>query len=223
MAVLIELIMEEIMTCMKKTALAAGMACMMVAPGIASAADEELMEASSVLDSGITNGLNEFGQIRNILLDESGKFVEYIFFETSETFSQTTDGEGFVEIENVEFAPDIAVGEWEVIVEDTDAQRQPEELEVDRSEADHRLLSNLLDESIQFSDQQARAIDDILINPETGEIEYFTVEMDNESFFNQQMRAIPASEVEIGMAGEVTASVPLSEVDNNSKYQLSSR
>src|SRR5690606_27154255 len=152
-----------------------------------------------VLDSGITNGLNEFGQVRNVLLDENSKSVEYIFFETSETFNQTTDGEGFVEIENVEFAPDVAIGEWEVIVEDTDAQRKPEELEVDRSEADHRLLSNLLDESIQFSDQQARAIDDILINPETGEIEYFTVEMDSGSFFGQQMRAIPASEVQIGM------------------------
>ena len=201
-----------------KKALLACVASMSVVPGIASAAETELIEASALLNSGMSNGLNEFGQVANALLDENSKSLEYVFFETSDTFTPTSDEQGFVAIDNVDFAPG-SLGEWQVIVEDTNSQRKPQELEVTRTEAEYRLLSRVLNESISFSDAETRSIDDILINPDTGGIEYFTVSMDAESFFNDDIRVIPASEVEVARTGQVTASVPLSEVESGSEYQ----
>lgn len=207
---------------LKKSALVACMTCAMAIPGIASAhedrAKENLVKASTILSSSISNGHNVFGQVDNLLLGQDGKAVEYVFFNTNDTFRATSGQKGFIELDNVDFRPG-AFGNTQVVVQDTDAQRKPEELKVSYSQAQHHLLSNLLDESIQFSDKKLRKIDDILLHPRTGEIKYFTVEMDVGGFFDEDTRLIPATEVNIKQSGLVTTSAKLSDVTRDNKYK----
>lgn len=202
---------------LKRTVLLASGIGALALPGL-SAAQDELIPASDIIGRGVSNGLNQIGLVQNALLDEDGKAVEYLFFDASETFRPAQSDMSFVEIDNVDFSPG-AAGAWQVVVTDTDAQHRPEELQVDRSEADYRLLSNVLEESINFSDDEALKIDDILINPETGALEYFTVELNADSFFDTDMRFIPASDVEIGAAGKVSSAVSLAELERDSRYR----
>ncbi|HAW91759.1 MULTISPECIES: PRC-barrel domain-containing protein [unclassified Arsukibacterium] len=109
-----------------------------------------------------------------------------------------------------------------VLVKDTNAQRKPTELKVTKREAEYRLVSKILDEYIVFSDQQMRQIDDILLDAKTGKIKYFTVDMATDSFFSDDIRAIPVNEVHVKWSGQVISSASLTDVSSHKKYQMNS-
>lgn len=208
------------MNYLKKTALLTGLACIIAAPGMASAKDK-MVEASNILYSNVSNGLNVFGKVDNVMLDKHGKSVEFILFDTSTSFDATDAGKGFVNFKNVNFNPE-TLGNFQVVIADTNAQRKPQELKVTRTEAEYRLLSRILEESIQFSDMSLREVNDVLIDAKTGHIKYFTVEMDTDNVFGNEIRAIPAETIEINWSGKVMSSLSLAEVDKNEKYKISS-
>jgi sporulation protein YlmC with PRC-barrel domain len=208
------------MNYLNKTTLVSCIACALTLPAIATA-DDHMIKASNILYSDISNGLNTFGRVDNVLLDKNGDSVEYLFFEKSDSFRPASSGKGFVEMSNVDFNP-ASAGEVQVLVKDTDAQRKPQELKVSYSEAESRLLSRVLDKSIKFSDQEIRRIDDILIDRDTGSIKYFTVDMATDSFFSDDVRAIPADEVNITWSGTVTSSASIADISRHRKYQMDS-
>ncbi|MDX1538045.1 PRC-barrel domain-containing protein [Arsukibacterium sp.] len=208
------------MSYLKKTALVSCVACALALP-VTATADDHMIKASNIIYSDITNGLNTFGRIENVLLNRNSDAVEYLFFETSNTFRPVSNTKGFVEISNVKFNAD-AGGKLQVLVKDTNAQRKPQELEVTHKEAEYRLVSKILDEYIMFSDQQMRQIDDILIDRKTGKIKYFTVDMATDGFFSDDIRAIPADEVHIKWSGQVKSSASLTDVSSHKKYQMGS-
>lgn len=208
------------MSYLKKTALVSCVTCALALPAIANA-DDHMIKASNIIYSDITNGLNTFGRIENVLLNKNSDAVEYLFFETSNTFRPVSNTKGFVEINNVKFNAD-AGGKLQVLVQDTDAQRKPTELKVTKKEAEYRLVSKLLDEYMVFSDQQMRQIDDIIIDRKTGKVKYFTVDMATDGFFSDDVRAIPASEVHIKWSGQVISSASLADVTSQKKYQMGS-
>tara|TARA_Y100001951_G_C11260291_1_gene252070 strand:- start:560 stop:910 length:351 start_codon:yes stop_codon:yes gene_type:complete len=68
-------------------------------PNLPDYADDHMIKASNIIYSDISNGLNTFGRIENVLLNKNSDAVEYLFFETSNAFRPVSSTKGFVEIQ----------------------------------------------------------------------------------------------------------------------------
>lgn len=174
--------------------------------------DEKLISADEVLSGDVTNGFNPVGNVRDLVLNPEGGAVEYILYDVPYPYGIYGATDGFVSFDNV--ALERSAGLNLNVRFDDEAAKGKEELRLTATEADHRLLSNLLDEPLVLSNDNTRKLEDVLIDRKSGDIAYYVVQMDEESLFNEDPRAIPADQVSVDADGSLEASISLDEIEN---------
>ena len=192
----------------------------MVAPAVAQTTDwttqreqqrqanmAERVSAEEMLDADISSGMNPVGPVDDLILSPDGRRVQYVLFDQRSTFFRLSAGNGFVEWDNVDvrqgggFEPDL-------VVTDAESGKEPQEIALTRSQANRRLVSNLIDSNLTFMDGRALRVSDILFNSETGELSDYVVQMNEDSLFDDDQRRIPASMVTADANGELRVNQP---------------
>jgi len=192
----------------------------MVAPAVAQTADwttqreqqrqanmAERVSAEEMLDGDISDGMSTVGPVEDLILSPDGRRVQYVLFDQRRTFFRLSAGNGFVEWDNVDvregagFEPDL-------VVTDAESGKEPQEIALTRSQANRRLVSNLIDSNLTFMDGRALRVSDILFNSETGELSDYVVQMNEDSLFDDDQRRIPASMVTVDANGELRVNQP---------------
>lgn len=166
---------------------------------------EKTVSAEELLNANVNNLGNPVGNVSDLVLNEEGTAVQYVLYEIPYPYVYLGAQNGFVAFENLEVSPADAGFGNHVSFSGEVSDEAPEELEITRTEADHRLVSNILDSTISFSDGEvARDVEDILIDRQTGEITGYVVNTDPDAWFNDDPRVVAADQVQIGDQGEVS-------------------
>tara|TARA_R110000823_G_scaffold130015_10_gene257876 strand:- start:32770 stop:33417 length:648 start_codon:yes stop_codon:yes gene_type:complete len=174
--------------------------------------------AENLLTGEVTDGFNPLGNVRELVLSENLERVHYVIYEVPFPYSFYGSEDGFVDYTNVALErgygtrPDLRI-------DDPQSQRAPEELKLTKKEAEHRLASNVMDSSLNFtSENSSREVEDLLVDRKSGAITHFVIEMDPESLFNENARAIPAGEVKVGKDGKLTTAMKFDAIDDMQRY-----
>lgn len=173
---------------------------------------EEVVSAKHLLSADVTSGMSPVGNVTDLVLTSDGTAVQYILYEVPYPYSFYGAEDGFSTFEGVELESG-ATARLQVRFAGEESARAPEELELTADEADHRLVSNVLGERLEFENDETREIDDLLIERETGAITHFVVEMNAEALFDVDERTIPADRVSIGEEGSIAASMDIRGVE----------
>lgn len=173
---------------------------------------EQVVGADDILGGDVTSGVRQIGEVTELVLTPDGSAVQYVLYEVPYPFRVFGGERGFAAFEGIDFRA-AAGADVGVHFVDAGSHRAPEELRLSASEADHRLVSELLGDPLHFSDGETRTITDVLVDRETSTLTHFVVDMEAQSLFDMDRRSIPADMVEINKGGTVTASMRISGVD----------
>lgn len=178
---------------------------------------ERTVSASDLMHADVRSGPPLLGQplgkVRDLVLDEAATSVEYVLYEVPYPYSLYGAANGFVAFDAAKI-DDSGVGFGvEIRFERESDARAPEELTLNRAQADRRLVSKLMDERVAFADDQTREIEDVLIDRKTGKVTSLIVNENPEAFFNDRPLRLPLERVSIGENGALTAGVQLSSLE----------
>lgn len=173
---------------------------------------EEVVSAEIISSADVYKGDQVIGEISKLVLNEDSSAVQYVLYEVRYPFRDYPNEAGFSTFGAAQF--NVLAGDSEVRVDfDAESLRQaPEELELTASEADHRLVSNVIGSQLYFAGGESLRIVDLLVDRDSGEILHYVVATDAESLFDLDRRAIPAETAEVDDGGTVRASMKLSEI-----------
>lgn len=192
-----------------KTLLAAGLAT--TALGAAPAIGQDSMErahdryeqamnetvsAERMMSGDVTNGFNQLGDVRDLVLDKSGERIAYILYDVPYPASFYGSDDGFVRWDNVAIERGAYSG-LDLRIDDDAADYRKEQLTITKSEADNRLVDNIVGGDMMFAGGDMREIEDILFDPDTGMITHYVVEFDENSLFDEDTRLVPAAMVSL--------------------------
>ena len=197
-----------------KTLLAAGLATtsLVGAPALGQGAMEqahdrykeamnETVSAERMMGGDVTNGFNQLGDVRNLVLDQTGQRIEYILYDVPYPGSFYGSDDGFVRWDNVAIESG-GYGGLDLRIDDDAADYRKEQLTLTRAEARGRLVDDIVGGNMMFADREMREIEDILFDPETGMITHYVVEFDENSLFEEDTRLVPASMVGMDDSGD---------------------
>jgi len=167
-------------------------------------AHKNTVSARSMLKASVYNVGNPLGNVRDLVLSEDGTTVQYVIYEIPYPYAYKGARNGFAGFTHLDIERNAGL---ETVVrfgsEPTD--QVPDRLSVTRTEADHRLLSRILNDDVIFSDRKiVRQVEDILIDRETGRITGFVVNKNPDAWFNDQPRVISSDQAKISEQGNVT-------------------
>lgn len=173
---------------------------------------EEVISAGDLLSARVSDGASPVGDVSDLVLDPAGHEVEYILYDTPYPFSFFGSRNGFATFEGSDFEVGSTLS-LEVRFEGRPPADAPEDLKITEDEADNRLLSHVIGGWMRFDDAEMRKITDVLVDRDNGTITHFVVDMDAQSLFDVDRRAIPATMVTIAPDGDVRASTDIQGVD----------
>ena len=175
----------------------------------------EVVSAQDILAADVTNLGDPAGRVTDLVLSSNGESVQYILYEGRFPYSLFGGGDGFVAFDGVTFDQS-----WDLTVrfEPGTVPSAPERLTLTADQSDHRLVSRLIDEPLQFADGSTRQLEDILIDKDTGAVTHYVVETDPDSVFRTERRTVPAAEVMIADDGEVSSTLRLAELQGSQVY-----
>lgn len=179
---------------------------------------EQVVSAQQVLEGDVSNGINPIGTVRDLVLSSDGDRVEYVMMEVPYPYTFYGGEDGFVAFDQVELQPGAGF-DIGVIVDRNESVDVPQQLELTGAEAESRLVSRLINERLYFEDETSRAIQDMLIDRETGAVTHWIVEMDEGAPFSTDRRAIPVEQISIE-EGSASAQVALAAVDDMQTYDV---
>ncbi|MAT84645.1 MAG: hypothetical protein CMD39_10185 [Gammaproteobacteria bacterium] len=201
-------------TCKYCKSLGLGLAAALLAPAVAVAdrvggapaghgALDDAVSADRLLGGDVHTVANPVGSVRDLILNERGSAVAYVLYEVPYPYALSGADDGFVRFDNVAVEDGATLDT--VLRIDDGAARGPRELTLKRSEADHRMVSRLLDDAVAFADgRHIREVEDILVDRHSGELLGFVVNRNPDAWFNDDPRLIPPHKVTIGPDGNVT-------------------
>ncbi len=166
---------------------------------------DRTVSAKDLLAADVTSGFNPVGNVRDLVLNEDSSQVEYVLYEVPYPYQLYGADNGYVAFENVAVDPGASF-DLNLRFDDPADSEDPTTLELTREEADHRLVSRILGDTVSFAGEETRPLEDILIDRQSGRITHYVVNNNPDAWFNDEPRAIPAAEVAISDEGEVTAS-----------------
>ena len=178
---------------------------------------EKTVSADELLSADVFNVANPVGNVRDLVLSEDGRSVEYILYEVPYPYAYQGARNGFVAFDNV--ALDDGMFGSQVRFDDETDQQAPETLEITRDEADERLLSRILDKTVTFEGDQSRPLEDVLIDRRTGAISGYVVNSNPDAWFNEDPRIIPPDQVTIGDQGEVSTTAEFASLETVESLQ----
>lgn len=165
---------------------------------------EKTVSAREIMDADVYRVATPLGNVRDLVLSEDGSRVEYVLYEIPYPYALHGAQHGYAAFENL--AVEQGAGFERQLRLDDDAEPQdPETLQIDRQEADNRLLSRILGDTVRFSGDETRPLEDVLIDRQSGRITGYVVSENPDAWFNEAPRVIPPQQVTIGEQGEVTA------------------
>ncbi len=176
---------------------------------------EKTVSARDLLNATVENVGNPVGHVRDLVLNEDGTAVQYVLYQIPFPYSVTgavSPQNGFVAYDNLDIEPGAGFNDYVRFAGQASPQA-PQQLTIDRAEADNRLVSRLLDDTVTFSGDTARSVQDILIDRDSGKIAGYVINKDPNSWFNDQPLVIPASKVQISKGGNVTTSADFASLE----------
>lgn len=164
---------------------------------------ENAVSAQTLLGADVRNVANPIGNVRDLILNEDRTAIEYVLYEVPYPYSLLDAQNGFVAFDNIAIEAGATLASDLRI--DDEAARGPEELNLNRREADHRLVSRILEDHVVFADgQQVREVEDILVDRESGKILGYVVNRNPDAWFNEEPLMVPPHEITIRSDGNVT-------------------
>lgn len=178
-----------------------------------SEASRVVVSATDILDGDVTNGLNTVAKVDGLVLDEQSETLAYVVLDAEPPVWEFLAGDGYVPADAVGYARGVDRANLEIRAEPSAAEGgAPDRIAITEEEAQRRLIDQILRERLAFADQQDRAIDDLLLDPETGEVTHFVVRIDDGRFMARRL-ALPAAHVERTAEG-FAADLTLAEVES---------
>lgn len=178
---------------------------------------EKAIPATELLASDVRNFANPVGQTDKLILNKEGTAIQYVTFDVPYPYSFYTGEDGFVSYDSVD-VEDGAYGGVELMISDANVSLPRDQLKLTRGEARGRLVDRLIGSDLRFSDGETREVEDMLIDPESGRVTHYVVQMNTESLFDEQSRTIRVTNVKIGNDGTLTANMPLADVEKSQDY-----
>jgi len=164
---------------------------------------ENAVSAQTLLGADVENVANPIGNVRDLILNEEGSSVEYVLYEIPYPYALMGAQNGFVAFDNLSietgatFATNLRIAD--------EAARGPEELKLSRKEADHRMVSRILEDRVVFAaGQQVRELEDMLVDRKSGKILGYVVNRNPDAWFNDEPLMVPPHEITIRPDGNVT-------------------
>ena len=178
----------------------------------------ELISAEELLNAEVGNGLHPVGEVADLVMTRDGAQVQYILYKTPYPYTLVGGIDGFARYDGAEF--DQGFSDLTVRLEAEDSASAPEELTLTREQARRRLVSSLIGEPMLFVGNDARQIEDLLIDKDTGAVIHYVVETEdaNSSLFDSERRTVPAARVRIEEDGDVVAALEISELPHVQLY-----
>lgn len=164
---------------------------------------EQTVSAEELMGADVATLGSPVGNVRDLVLNESGTAVQYVLYEVPYPYAYGGNDDGFASFDNLA-VDDFGGYGIKLRFDDDAAAKAPDELDLNRQQADHRLVSNLLDQTVVFSGQQTRPVEDILIDRHTGEIRGYVVNQNQDAWFNDEPRVIAPDQVTVNDEGEVS-------------------
>jgi len=161
------------------------------------------VSAQALLGADVQNVANPIGNVRDLILNEDRTAIEYVLYEIPFPYALMDAQNGFVAFDNL--AIEAGTTPATNLRIDDEAARGPEELKLSRKEADHRMVSRILEDHVVFADgQQVRELEDILVDRQTGKILGYVVNRNPDAWFNEEPLMVPPHEITIRSDGNVT-------------------
>lgn len=175
---------------------------------------QETVSAQELMESDVRNLANPIGDVRDLVLNSDSTAVQYVLYEVPYPYTLFNNADnGFVAYDNVAVEP--GAGYENVLrIDDEASQKAPEELTLERDQVDHRLVSRLLDDTVEFADGTTRRIEDILIDRQTGEIKGYVVNRNPDAWFNDEPAVVPPDEVKVGEQGDITTTAEFAALES---------
>lgn len=184
--------------------------------------EEMHKEAVSVegLRSGeVKNKLESIGNTKYLILDKTNKRIEYVVYELPrENASLPTKTESrYFKYRNKTGLSFNSPG-IDVTIDESMLDSKNNQLSLTKKQAKDHLVSQLLNEEMAFSSGESLEIADMLINPESGKISHYVVELETDSLFDEQLRTVRVNNVSVSDAGMISANMSLDQIDKNQDY-----
>jgi len=177
---------------------------------------ERVIKASEILSADTTTGLNHLGQVRDLVMAPNNRQVRYVLTEVPHPFGIYGGRDGFIRFDNASFEDEIYG--MEVRVGNASDAEGKDQLKLTRTQADDRLVSNILEEEMLLAGDDVRDIENLLIDRQSGEITHVVIALNDESLFNEDPRAVPMDTVRIDEQGAVTSSLSLAQIASMQEY-----
>ena len=172
----------------------------------------ELISAEELLNAEVGNGLHPVGEVVDLVMTPDSRQVQYILYKTPYPYTLVGGIDGFARYDGAEF--DQGLSDMTVRLEAEDSAGAPEKLTLTREQARRRLMSSVIGEPMLFVGNDAREIEDVLIDKDTGAVLHYVVETEtsDSSLLDSERRTVPAARVEIDDDGDVVAALEISEL-----------
>jgi hypothetical protein len=201
------------MTSLHRTLLAATAAVALGSGALAQQQGEfvpTFVSASDILDGKVSNGLNTVATVNQLVLDDESAMIEYVVVDSNSPLWQLERGDRYLPIDGVNFerGPDRA--NLQIYPDNAAPVSGPDRFAVTANDASHRLVDQVLGGQLTFTDRQDLRINDLLLDPQTGEVTHFVVRV-KDNPFSWRLLALPARHVQ-PMAQGFAADLSLAEV-----------
>lgn len=180
------------------------------------AMQEQVVGAKQILRGDVSNGLNPFAGVLDMVLTPDRDRIQYILFRSWYPYNVVGQQSGFVSFRGVTIWNGAGL-DTEVLVKNMNSTKAPAELELTAAEARNRLVSNVLGEQLHFPAGDSREVENVLIDRKSGALAAYVVDMDKSSLFGARLRAIPAEKVTFE-DGRLSTNASLQSVDGMRKY-----
>lgn len=177
---------------------------------------QQVASVDSLLRGEVSNGLNPFAQVSDLVLSPNDARVQYVMYRAPYPYQLYGAENGFVAYKDVNLT---VGGNWtpNLVVDTTGKLHGPAELDISGQQAQDRVWTRLEAKPMYFPSGATRPIDDMLIDRKTGDVKAWVVEMKDDAVFASDLRAIPADTISVAH-GKVSTSMSLADASRNRQY-----
>lgn len=176
---------------------------------------DEYVELSELMSGDMSNGLRAVGDVEHVVLDENTSRVQYVVYEPERLPWDAYLTSGYFSFQDIDLIR--RIGDLTLRVENEIDAKGPEELEITADEAEYRLASRVVDSRLETRGERFYEIEDLLINRNSGEVDYFVIGATENALFSDERRAVPADKV-MFRNGEFRTTLTWSKIEKRQPY-----
>ncbi|MFP5307212.1 MAG: hypothetical protein ACLGI7_15490 [Gammaproteobacteria bacterium] len=173
--------------------------------------------ATELLASDVSNFANPVGRTDKLILNEQHTAIEYVLFDVPYPWSFYTGEDGYVRYDSVELRDGYYAG-VNLQIQPGEVTNPGDQLKLTRGEVDDRMVSRLIGRDMHFADGETREISDLLIQPKTGKVTHYVVQLDADALFDHEPRTVRASQVSIDESGRVSTQARFDDIASKPEF-----